>query len=92
MAGIQSHYEINVSLNGKHLFATAERSAVDMEKAEKLVFEFRNRFPVEQGFEVNCTLYSCIGQTVNFPEFKAQPKTLEELEAENPEGFRNPGE
>lgn len=92
MAGIQSHYEINVSLNGRHFFATDSRSAVDMEDAERLVFEFRKRFPVEQGFFVTCTHWRCGGQNIDFPEFKAEPRPLSELEAENPEGFRNPGE
>lgn len=30
------YYEINVSLNGKHLFATAERSITDRNTLEKI--------------------------------------------------------
>lgn len=50
-----SHYEINVSKNGKHFFATAPRSAKDLKEAEKIHDEMKNRFPESEGFAVSCT-------------------------------------
>ena len=62
----QSHYEINVSLNGKHLFATSERSCRDKEPTKKLVELFREKFPVADGYKVDCTYYSCSGKSTTF--------------------------
>jgi hypothetical protein len=42
------YYEINISENGKHLFATAERSITD-EKQLKIVYDkLATAFPVPQ--------------------------------------------
>ena len=49
------HYEINVSHNGQHLFATAERSLLTEAKAKALFQDFATRFPAEQGYSVRCT-------------------------------------
>jgi len=51
---MQSHYEINVSLNGKHFFATAPRSCRDEEDARRLMADFKTRFPESEGFQVTC--------------------------------------
>jgi hypothetical protein len=90
MAGIQSHYEINVSHKGRHLFATDTRSAVDENTARMLVNIIIERFPAKEGFEVSCTHWRCGGTSVTFDVPKPVIKTLEELERENPDGFRNP--
>lgn len=96
MAGIQSHYEINVSFKGKHLFATDARSAVDDHKAQALFNIIKERFPVAEGFEVTVTHWRCGGERlapdadgVLIPASQVR-KTLAELEAESPDGFRNP--
>lgn len=39
------YYEINVSRNGKHLFATAERSLQTSKQALTLYREFEAKFP-----------------------------------------------
>lgn len=49
-------YEINVSLNGHHYFATAERSLTSKEAAIKLAHQFKIAFPETGCYEV--TLYS----------------------------------
>lgn len=90
MAGIQSHYEINVSLNGKHFFATDARSCVTEFEAKRVYTELSQRFPVTQGYEVSCTHWRCGGTSVTFDVPKPVIKTLEEMERENPDGFRNP--
>lgn len=60
---MQSHYEINVAKNGRHFFATAERSCVTEEKAREVVKELRTRFPESEGFEVSC-VYTKVGGCV----------------------------
>lgn len=46
------YYEINVSLDGPHYFATAPRSAITRDKAKELFHDFQSLFPAEKGFEV----------------------------------------
>lgn len=58
------HYEINVSLNGKHFFATAERSLRTQLAAEVVYEELCNRFPAEEGFAVVCTERRSVGATL----------------------------
>lgn len=61
---MQSHYVINVALNGLHLFATAPHSAVHMMDAEPLYQEIAKRFPPGEGFEVTVTHWECVGRSV----------------------------
>jgi len=61
---MESHFEINVSLNGKHFFATAPRSLLDKGKALLLRDVFRNKFPADKGFVVSLTYWESIGHTV----------------------------
>lgn len=49
---MQAHYEINVSLNGRHFFATAERSCTTEADAAKVAKEIAKRFPELEGFRV----------------------------------------
>jgi hypothetical protein len=83
------YYEINVSKHGKHYFATHERSFNQATRdAMKTVYEdFVKRFPKSEGFEISVTHYSLCGEKV---EFAPKIQTLEEMEKENHEGFRNP--
>lgn len=59
------YYEINVSKNGVHLFATAERSAQSPWSARAIFEEIEKRFPEEEGFTVTVTLWQKQGQYVN---------------------------
>lgn len=61
---MQDYYEINVSLNGQHFFATAERSCVSADKAEKVYNALRQAFPVAGGYEVNVTQWRAEGRKV----------------------------
>lgn len=63
---MQSHYEINVSLNGRHFFATAPRSCVTENEARKVFAEIIARFPKAEGFEASCTYWQGSGQRVTF--------------------------
>ena len=48
-------YEINVAKNGKHYFATHERSLTETKEAENALKDFKNRFPEAEGFLVTIT-------------------------------------
>lgn len=65
------YYEINVSLNGRHLFATAERSATNEWTAKKLHNLFKEKFPEAEGYDITVTEWVKIG------------KIIEEFDTEN---------
>lgn len=62
---MQSHYEINVSLNGHHLFATAPRSCVTESDMKLVLAEIAPRFPAGLGFKVSVTRWECVGRDVD---------------------------
>jgi len=64
----QSHYEINVSLNGRHFFATNPRSFLlgDELKVKIAATEIQKRFPESEGFKVTITRWCSSGQSVDF--------------------------
>lgn len=43
-------YEINVSINGQHFFATAERSITTRSKARDVARLFLKKFPPAEGY------------------------------------------
>lgn len=45
-------YEINVSLNGKHFFATHERSLTNVWELKKVLKVFCEKFPPEEGYKI----------------------------------------
>lgn len=59
------HYEINVSQNGKHLFATHERSCRSLEECKTVLSEIVKRFPKEDGFSVTINRYENVGQEID---------------------------
>ena len=61
---MQSYYEINVAKNGRHFFATAERSARDSGEARQLIDEITKRFPETDGYTVSATYWEARGTTV----------------------------
>lgn len=62
------YYEINVALNGKHLFATAERSITNNLKAEKVYNLFKEKFPEEEGYTISVTMWDKIGTQINMED------------------------
>lgn len=58
------YYEINVSLNGHHFFATAERSITSKDKLKKVWEAMKKAFPQSEGYEMSATLYSHVGEYV----------------------------
>lgn len=60
------YYEINVSKNGKHFFATAERSATTWAAAKELYYRLQMAFSEEDGYRVTCTEWNKTGKNVTF--------------------------
>jgi hypothetical protein len=56
------YYEINVSRNGKHLFATAERSVTSNAELQAVYPVISKAFPVAEGFSVSVTKWERIGR------------------------------
>jgi len=61
-------YEINVAKDGKHYFATHERSLTDREPAAIAFKDFQKRFPIKQGFSVTITYNQTIGNSCYLDE------------------------
>ena len=58
------YYEINVSLNGKHLFATAERSIDNKRELENVYSLFKEKFPESEGYKLSVTMWEKIGKAI----------------------------
>lgn len=50
------YIEFNVSLNGKHFFATAKRSCTDSNKADELKKVLLEKFPESEGYKVTASM------------------------------------
>lgn len=61
---MQSYWEINVSLKGKHFFATAPRSITTLAEFVRIRPEIVARFPQSEGFMVTATYWKAEGATV----------------------------
>jgi hypothetical protein len=60
------HFEINVSKNGHHVFATAEHSARDQNKARELYALFVKLFPEAEGYSIRVTRWDTVGTRQQF--------------------------
>lgn len=60
------YYEINVSLNGKHLFATAEHSITNETKMEDIYKLFLEKFPENEGYKLDVTRWEKAGKPIIF--------------------------
>ncbi len=50
------YIEFNVSLNGKHFFATHERSCTNSSKADELKKVLLRKFPESAGYKVSASI------------------------------------
>lgn len=57
-------YEINVSLNGMHFFATHARSITSYEQLKVVYATFKEKFKESEGYELSVTEYSTVGKSV----------------------------
>lgn len=53
-----SYYEINITLNGKHFFATAPRSATTVAMYNKLLGVLYKKFPKSEGYAFTALWYA----------------------------------
>lgn len=60
------YYEFNVSKNGRHFFATHERSVTTQTEAETMNSVLTVKFPESEGYKVSCTYWKKQGQSVEF--------------------------
>lgn len=60
------YYEINVSLKGKHLFATHERSIVNNDEYRKVMEIFEEKFPKSEGFNISVTKWELKGEIIKY--------------------------
>ena len=63
------YYEINVSLHGRHFFATDKRS-ITTERALKEVYPIiKKKFPLEEGYDI---LVSCTKTTGRYIDMEQE--------------------
>ncbi len=60
------YFEINVSLWGRHVFATAPRSLTGEQAAKTLFEDFVERFPAAEGFTITCSRIEVTGREVDW--------------------------
>lgn len=58
------YIEINIALNGKHFFATAERSITDNDKYNEVLAVLRKKFPESEGYTISATQWDKIGKEI----------------------------
>lgn len=63
------YYEINVSLNGVHFFATDERSCKFKSKLEELLKVFRVKFPESEGYKITVTEWQTLGHPIDVSHY-----------------------
>lgn len=73
---MQSYYEINVSYNGFHLFATAERSIQTTERAAEVYNIFKEKFPSSEGYKITVTFWNAAGRLIDFGITKDQARAF----------------
>lgn len=59
------YYEINVSKNGYHFFATAERSCTNSWQAKKVYEVLKEKFPESEGYNLKITRYETVGKFID---------------------------
>ena len=57
-------YEINVSKDGKHYFATHKRSITTISKAVEIRDRLKEAMPEEEGFEIKISQYETTGTEI----------------------------
>ena len=59
------YYEINISKNGYHVFATAPRSCGCTRDLDILYKLLSQKFPKSEGYEINITRYETVGYGID---------------------------
>lgn len=58
------YYEITVSINGRHLFATAERSIIAEWQLKNIYEVFKRKFPKNEGYKISITKWEKSGKFI----------------------------
>ena len=62
-------YEINISKNGNHYFATADRSlGYDIKKVKEVYKELKSIYTEEKGFKISVSQISTISSPIDMEE------------------------
>ena len=59
------YYEINISKNGHHFFATAERSLTNYDDMKRALAVFVEKFPKSEGYEILVTQWERKGKQLD---------------------------
>ena len=62
------YYEINVSLNGRHFFATDKRSITTKKALKEVYTILKEKFPHEEGFELLVSYVETKGRYLNMEQ------------------------
>ena len=63
------YYEINVALNGQHFFATDKRSITTKRDLKKVYSVLKEKFPLEEGYDILITHYETVGKYVDMETY-----------------------
>ncbi len=55
------HYDINISLKGKHFFATSPRSCRDVYDLAAVLSVLQAKFPTSEGYRISVTEWREVG-------------------------------
>ncbi len=59
------YYEINISKNGSHYFATSERSITSMRELKEILPVLLEKFPEDEGYEVSASWKQVSGAPID---------------------------
>lgn len=71
------YYEINVSLYGKHFFATHERSIGTKAELHRILEVFMQKFPESEGYEMSISYWEKRGNIVDIETIMKQHRSFE---------------
>ena len=63
------YYEINVSLNDRHFFATDKRSITNKQALKEVYNVFKEKFPKEEGYDIIVSLTETTGRYIDMEEY-----------------------
>jgi hypothetical protein len=63
-------FEINISLKGKHVFATHQRSLTTPTEVRNVLPRLKIAFPKEDGYEIGITNWEHVGKIHDIKEFE----------------------
>jgi hypothetical protein len=61
---MQSYYDINVSYNGHHFFATSNRSCTTKNEAQLVYLKLAEKFPESEGYKITTTYWKATGERI----------------------------